>query len=528
MLFILTDDQGYGDLGYHGNKDIRTPQLDAFCAQSVAFTDFHVSPVCSPTRACLLTGRYNHRTGVIDVSHGRATLRPDEVTLADSMGAAGYRTGIFGKWHLGDNYPLRPIDQGFQEALVHRGGGISQKGGPHGNTYLDPILEHNGKAKKYKGYCTDVFTDAAMQFIQNSGDEPFFVYLPTNCPHTPLQIEDKWVAPYEARGIDPVTAKYYGMVTNIDYNVGRLLVKLQELGLERDTIVVFMTDNGADVERGPIPRRYSAGLRGKKGTPYEGGIRVPCYFRWPGVFEPDRKIDRHAAHIDFLPTILDLCHVERREGFPLDGLSLAPLLMGEAADWPDRTIFIHLERNRHVPEKYLNCSARNQRYKMVNGVELYDMSQDPGEQHDLAGEKPKVLAQLNREYEAWFDDIMDDGRWQLVPNYVGDDHQNPVTLSLMDRRRPSEGSPDGHYEVDVRRAGSYEIKVDFYETEEETCELLFKLGSTELRAPLGLGVNTHTFTGVELKKGLGQLYCRVTGKLRNAKPLKFYIHMKRL
>ncbi len=527
VVFILTDDQGYGDLGCHGDKDIRTPNLDTLCKESVEFTDFHVNPVCSPTRACLLTGRYNHRVGVVDVSHGRATMRPDEVTLAETLGQAGYRTGIFGKWHLGDNCPMRPIDQGFQEALVHRGGGIAQKGGPHGNKYLDPILEHNGTAKKYTGYCTDIFTDAAMTFIEKNRNEPFFVYLPTNCPHTPLQIEEKWSAPYKARGMHPRTADYYGMVTNIDFNVGRLLAKLQKLGLEDDTIVVFMTDNGPDIERVGIPARHTAGLRGKKGTPYEGGIRVPCWFRWPGVFEPDKKVDRHAAHIDFLPTVLDLCDVERQGGFPIDGVSLAPLLHGTAADWPDRTVFIHLERNLHVPEAYGNCSARTQQYKMVNGTELYDMAVDPGEQHDISGQKPEMLEQLRSEYEAWFDDVMDDDRWQAVPTHIGDARQNSVTLSLMERRHPRENFPDGNWEVDVKHAGPYDIQIDFHETLETTNEVLFKLGDVALRAGLARDATTHTFEGVSLPKGPAQLEAKVTGKLRQSKPLKFYMHLRR-
>ncbi len=334
VILILTDDQGFGDLSCHGNPHLRTPHIDSLARAGVEFTQFHVSPVCSPTRSCLMTGRYNYRTGAIDTFLGRAMMYPEEVTLAEMLGSAGYRTGIFGKWHLGDNYPMRAIDQGFQEAVNHLGGGISQPSDlPGGSSYFDPVVMHNGRVQQYKGYCTDVFTSEAIRFIEENRARPFFTYLATNAPHSPLQVDEKYVAPFRAKGLDETTAKVYGMVTNLDENIGRLLDRVKALGIEDNTIVIFMTDNG------PQQPRYNAGMRGRKGTVYEGGIRVPFFVRWPRSLKPGRTVDRLAAHIDVVPTLLDACGVPAPKGLRLDGRSLMPLLRREKAEWPDRMIF---------------------------------------------------------------------------------------------------------------------------------------------------------------------------------------------
>jgi arylsulfatase A-like enzyme len=319
VVFILTDDQGYGDVGIHGNDKIRTPNMDRVAREGIQFTQFHANPVCSPTRASLMTGRYYYRTGVVDTYLGRSMMYPDEVTVAEMLAPAGYRTGIFGKWHLGDNYPLRAIDQGFQDAVVIKGGGLRQPAGiPGGDGYFDPILLNNGKPQRYQGYCTDIYTDEALKFMERNRTRPFFLYLPTNAPHGPLEIGDSWVEPYRKMGLSDTTAKIYGMVANVDHNIGRVLAKLSELKLEQDTIVIFMTDNGP--QQGD---RFNGGMRGRKGTVYEGGIRVPFFVRWPRMVQPGTKTDRLAAHIDVLPTLLDAC------GAPLPGsvteLALSPL-----------------------------------------------------------------------------------------------------------------------------------------------------------------------------------------------------------
>ena len=295
IILIVTDDQGYGDIGYHGNKIIKTPQMDKLAEESTEFTNFYAAPVCAPTRASLMTGRYNYRTGVIHTSRGGAKMHGDEITLAEILANAGYKTGIFGKWHLGDNYPMRAMDQGFQESLVHKSGGLCQTPDLP-NDYFDPKLWHNGKPVQSEGYCTDIFTDAAIGFIETNRSRPFFVYLPTNAPHTPLIVGDEYSKPYEDMGLEPGVAKIYGMLTNLDDNLGRILNALQRLNLEKKTLVIFRGDNG------PEGVRFNSGLRGRKQSVYEGGIRVPFFIRWPGRIEAGRKIDRIAAHIDIFPT----------------------------------------------------------------------------------------------------------------------------------------------------------------------------------------------------------------------------------
>ena len=322
IILVLADDQGYGDVGIHGNEKIRTPNLDRFAKEGSEFTRFYVSPVCAPTRASLMTGRYYYRSGVLQTYRGGAMMHGDETTLAEMLKGAGYRTGIFGKWHLGDSYPMRPTDQGFDETLVHKAGGITQPP-DQPNSYFDPLLWQNNKPVRGKGYCTDIFFDAALHFIEQNREKPFFTYIATNAPHTPLEVSDQAVAPYRAMGLDDTTARIYGMVENIDKNFGRLLAKLDELGLRRNTVVIFLTDNG------PQQQRYTAGLRDRKASVYEGGIRAISLWQWPAAFPQPRKIGRMAAHIDVAATLLEMTGTQPLASRTLDGKSLLPLLKGE-------------------------------------------------------------------------------------------------------------------------------------------------------------------------------------------------------
>ncbi|HID07217.1 MAG TPA: N-acetylgalactosamine 6-sulfate sulfatase, partial [Armatimonadetes bacterium] len=391
---MITDDQGYGDLGCHGNPVIQTPNLDWLHAHSTRLTNFHVDPLCSPTRAALMTGRYSCRVGVWATILGRSLLRREEATMADIFAANGYRTGIFGKWHLGDNYPFRPQDRGFQEVLVHGGGGIGQTPDFWGNDYFDDTYWHNGRPEAFKGYCTDVFFDAALKFIEANRDHPFFAYIATNAPHSPFHVPEKYAEPYLKMGVPQHRARFYGMITNIDENVGRLLTRLRECGLEGDTIVIFTTDNGTSA--GYDPRTgdgYNAGMRGIKGSAYDGGHRTPCFIRWAGELQEGRDISSLTAHFDLLPTLIELCGLENPERIQFDGISLVPLLTGAVRDLPDRTIIVHTQQIDH-PQKWRTCAVMTNRWRLVNGGELYDMTIDPGQEKNVANQYQDVVKEL--------------------------------------------------------------------------------------------------------------------------------------
>jgi arylsulfatase A-like enzyme len=496
VILIITDDMGHGDLGVHGNPIIKTPHLDRFAKQSVRMQRFFVSPVCSPTRSSLLTGRYNYRTGVVDTFIGRSMMHPDEVTLAELLAAIGYRTGIFGKWHLGDNYPLRAMDQGFHEALVLKGGGIGQPSDPPGGeSYFDPVLQHNGKQVRKKGYCSDVFTDAAMDFIAKNRDGPFFCYLAFNAPHTPLQIPERYHQMYAKVNLahdqfpkigQPLvgkvnfddTAKVYGMVTNIDDNLGRLFAKLEELNLAENTIVIFLTDNG------PQQVRYNSGMRMRKGSVHEGGVRVPFFVRWPAQLPKDRDVDRIAAHIDIVPTLRAACGVPQHPVSQLlldkdlakhrvDGVNLLPLWKGQEIAWPDRTLYVQWHRG-DVPQLHRACAARSQKWRLVQPegagekplpakfrFQLYDMDKDPYEQHDVADQHSDVVASMKAGYETWFKDVSSTRGYDPPRIHVGSDKEPVSVLTRQDWRGPKAGwgpKSVGHWEIEVARAGKYEIK----------------------------------------------------------------------
>jgi len=470
VLLIMTDDQGYGDLSCHGNKLLKTPALDKLHAQSVRLTDFHVDPCCSPTRAALLTGLYSTRTGVWHTVMGRSLLRRGAVTMADVFAASGYRTGIFGKWHLGDNYPFRPQDRGFQEVVIHGGGAIGNVPDYWGNDYFDDTYLHNGKPQRYKGYCTDVWFNQAIKFIKANRERPFFCYLPTNVPHGPWRVPEKYAEPYR----DKVgrVANFYGMIANFDENLGRLLEELKKLGLEENTIVIFLSDNGTaggvQMDRaGHATGRYNAGMRGAKIWEYDGGHRVPCFIRWPaGRIGGGRDVEPIAAHFDLLPTLVELCKLKPPAGLKTDGRSLVPLLKDPAADWPARTLFVHNQRVDH-PVKGKNCQVMTDRWRLVNRGELYDIKADPGQKNDVAAAHPRVVEKLRKKYEAWWDDMA--AHFDVYDRTViGSDKENPVTLwthdwhgpQLWDQSQVRRASPrNGFWAIEVERDGKYQIEL---------------------------------------------------------------------
>lgn len=499
VIILITDDQGYGDLSLHGNPHLQTPHLDSIGRQGVQFTQFHVNPVCSPTRASLLTGRYYYRTGVVDTFLGRSMMHADETTLAELLRSAGYRTGLFGKWHLGDNYPLRPIDQGFEESLNCTGGGLTQPSDPPGNTYFDPLLRHNGNWERRKGYCTDIFIGAAIEWIERHHKNPFFAYIATNAPHTPLQVDESYVLPFRKLGLDETTAKVYGMVRNLDAAVGRLLGALRRLKLEQDTIVIFLTDNG------PQQDRYNAGMRGRKGTVYEGGIRVPFFLRWPRRFAPG-VITQLAAHIDVLPTLLEACGIPRPKDVLLDGRSLMPLLEGKTAAWLPRTLFFQWHRGDR-PNPHQNAAAMDGRFKLVNGVELYELMADPAEKSDISSRWPELVRTLRQAYERWFADVSATRNFEPPRIFLGTDHENPVTLTRQDWRGPrASWNPDGlgHWEVDVRRGGLFRITLRMAPVAGHA-QAVFRLGGAMRSATLAPGAEQLRLEPLELAAGPGRL-----------------------
>jgi arylsulfatase A-like enzyme len=487
ILVVITDDQGYGDLGAHGNPVLKTPHLDAFTKESVRLKRFHVSPVCSPTRSSLLTGLWNYRTGVVDTFIGRSMMRPGVPTLAEHLSASGYRTGLFGKWHLGDHYPLRPEDRGFGTTLWHHGGGLAQPsdlpGGVPGKEYFDPMLTKNGKDTPTKGYCTDVFTDAAVDFITAADAKPFFAYVAFNAPHGPLQVPDADAAPYRKLAITADTfpkvgqpwfaqkpdakqvADAYGMIANLDANFGRLMKTLADQKLADNTVVLFLTDNG------PGGVRFNSGLRNRKGTVYDGGIRVPCYVRWPAKLKPG-LIDTPLAHVDITPTLLDMTGTKPAKEVAFDGVSFLPLLTGEKKALPDRTLFLQWHRGDE-PEKFRGFTAIGPKYKLVQAAgtgpnanwkpkfELFDLPADEFEQTDLAEKLPDEVAKLKTEYEAWFASVTKLG---FAPPRIplGTKAEPTVRLTRQDWRGPNAdwtGTGLGHWVIEPTKDGEYEVTV---------------------------------------------------------------------
>jgi len=496
VILIITDDQGYGDFGFYGNPHIKTPFLDNLAAMSTRFNQFYVCPVCAPTRAGLMTGRYALRTGVYDTYNGGAIMHADEVTLAEILKNAGYSTGIFGKWHLGDSYPFRPVDQGFNTSLIHHAGGIGQPGDHFNNfmnpdsSYFNPVLFSNGNEVKTEGYCSDIFTMAAMDFIENNQrdkvNKPFFLYLAFNAPHTPLQLPGEYFDMYkdvsitsgnypdkgsfpEMNAKDIEDAKrVYGMVTNIDNNLQLLFQKLTELELVEHTIIIFLTDNG------PQQRRYTAGFRERKGSVYEGGIRVPSFWYWKGNFAENFEIDDPAANIDVLPTILDLCNVNIPPGLDLDGRSLTPLIRGEVKALPERTLFFEWQRG--YTEPYRNIAVRKGNYKMVGnieyyedpiGLELYHITDDPYEMNDISDINPGIVKDLKIELDQWYSEVISNEKLVNPPRIIiGSDHENPVILNRNDWKSPKAkqwDSPDayGYWDITFVSDGQYDVIIHF-------------------------------------------------------------------
>ncbi len=412
IVLIVTDDQGWWDLGGHGNEAIETPNLDRLAADGVELTRFYVQPVCAPTRAGLMTGRHYLRTGVYNTRFGGDTLDPGERTLPEALREAGYRTGMFGKWHLGEHRRFHPDQRGFDEAIYFSAG--------HTERYWEPdALLRNGTPVHVRGHITDVLTDAGATFVRSRGDAPFFLYMAYNVPHTPLIVSDALHEKYLGKGVASSDARVYGLVEQCDAAVGRLLEVIDSEGIRDRTAVFFISDNGG------VSRHYRAGLRGGKGSVYEGGVLSPFFARWPGTFQAGRKMAARASHLDLYPTLLEMAGGGDSGGRVLDGRSLLPLLTGETEESPHRRLF-HIW-DRHAPSVASRWAVSGPRYKLV-GDELYDLESDPGERTDLAGRLPEVAGALRREFLAWLTDVTAGRTFEPVPIPVGDGLEDPVDL----------------------------------------------------------------------------------------------------
>lgn len=473
IVVVICDDLAWGDLGCHGNADVHTPTLDALHAAGTRLTRYCSGPLCTPARASLMTGRYHLRTRAFDTYLGRAMLDPDERTIANVLHDAGYATGMFGKWHLGDNAPSRPHDMGFDEALYHLGGGLRQPGAIGRDSYFDPDLVHNGKRVQSRGYCTDVFTDAALDFIDRHASQPFFCFLSTNAPHTPLEIAEHLVERYRQAGLPEPTARLYAMVENIDANVGRILARLDALKLTGNTLVVFTSDHGPCAGANHNGEyRFNGGLRGGKGMLYEGGIRVPCLWKWPRRFKAGRDLDCVTSPIDVLPTLAAAAGVASPGDRVIDGENLLPLLTGQAdADiFAHRSLFMQWHRGTE-PRRFQNAACIQQRFKWYRpherDDELYDLVTDPFEQHNLVARHPDRVAAMRDAYARWFEDVSNTRPDNFAPTPIrlASTDADPVLLTWQDWRpyRDEEGwcvDNPGWWRVHVPHEARFDVEVD--------------------------------------------------------------------
>lgn len=484
VVFIITDDQGYGDLGCTGNPVIKTPHMDALAAESSTLDDYHVAPTCSPTRAALLTGHWTNRTGVWHTINGRSMLRENEVTLGQLLKDNGYETGMFGKWHLGDNYPYRPEDRGFTEVYRHGGGGVGQTPDYWDNSYFDGHYFHNGKAVPAKGFCTDVFFEAGHTFIRKcvAAKKPFFAYISTNAPHGPLHCPQKYMDLYKDQPAG--TAAFFGMITNIDDNLGKTRSLLRDLGVADNTIFIFTTDNGTASGAGV----FNAGMRGQKGSEYDGGHRVPFFLHWPaGRMNRKNAVQEIAHAVDVVPTLLDLTGSSPPDGLEFDGVSVRALLDPTTdVDWAGRMLVTDSQRVVD-PIKWRKSAVMSNRWRLVNGKELYDIKVDPGQKADVAEKHPDQVARMREFYDKWWAEL-EPTFAQTTELHLGAPGQNAVTLTSHDwigentppwnqgqirhatanRKDPAPTlRHESHWAIKVVTPGTYEIAVSRWPQEAE-------------------------------------------------------------
>lgn len=461
VLVILTDDQGYGDMSCHGNPVLKTPNMDRLHSESVRFTDFHSAPMCTPSRGQLMTGQDALRNGATSVTAGRAIIRRSLPTMADIFASNGYRTGIFGKWHLGDNYPYRPMERGFQDATYFRGFGMSSAP-EFDNDYFNGLYHRNGVPHRFEGYCTDFWYGEAMKWMdeRRRKNERFFCYLPSNAVHAPTWVAEKYASLYRKPGLP---AEFFGMCVNLDENLGKMHDFLEKTGLRDNTVVVFMSDNGATGGY----KVWNAGMRGRKTMLYDGGHRVPCFMSWPkGGFGTPRDIGGPAEMQDVLPTVIDLCGLRKPDNATFDGHSLAGFLRdGKTKTLPDRMLVVQYGQ---IPVKWDSCTIWG-KYRLVRGEELYDIRSDPGQEKDLAKAQGDVVKKMRDHYEGWWGGI-EPKLHDFCHISIGSKYENPTRLTCSDwldvycdnpgHVSNAVGGPTGGpWNVLVEQDGDYEITI---------------------------------------------------------------------
>ena len=534
VILIVTDDQGYGDMSCHGNPWLQTPNLDRLHAESVRLEDYHVEPVCTPTRASLMTGRYASRVGAWTVTQGRQLLNVDEVTMADLFSGSGYRTGMFGKWHLGDPWPYAPRFRGFQNIVRHLAGGIDEIGNPIANDFFDDTYYRNGVPERIDGYCTNVFFAECRRFVTEESGKPFFVYLALNAMHSPHTVAEKYAAPFRADGHSEQRAKFFGQIINFDENLGRLLDCLDTHQLAENTIVVFMGDNGTAAGAGNRPNDgFNAGMRGKKGSVYEGGHRVACFIRWPRRLEAGQEIEQLTSCRDWLPTLIEACDLDAPENVRFDGRSLLPLLAGRVESWPERTLFVERQGDQPTLDKpngprarYPHYAVLTEAWRLVDG-QLFHVVDDPGQKRNVAAKHADIVRDLRSRYERHFADVFSDGadytRFQL-----GAAEENPTLLTVRDWH-PTEGDViwrqeqlgddtlaiNGSWAVNVVRAGRYSIRLSRFPDDAPQAmgatKAVLRIGGQEFEKELD-GMEASVYFELDLPQRHGLLQSWLSGE----------------
>ena len=528
IIIVMTDDQGYGDLGCHGHPLLKTPQIDEFYKDALRLTNYHVDPTCAPTRSALMTGRYSARVGVWHTVQGRHLLREREITMANILKDNGYATGIFGKWHLGDAYPYRPEDRGFTHVVTHGAGGVGQVPDYWGNDYFNDTYYVNGEFVKFEGFCTDVWFDEAKKFMktQIAKKKPFFTYITPNAPHGPMRAPQKYLDMYNTTKVKGTKVEaFFGMITNIDDNFGELRKFLKEEGVEDNTLLIYTTDNGSSSGVAV----YNAGMTGAKNSNFDGGHRVPFIFTWPkGNLMGGRDIDQLTAHMDILPSFIEMFGLKAPK-IDFDGTSLKKIIKGDQTALRDRVLLVESQRVKD-PVKWRNTAVMSDQWRLLNAKQLYNIRKDPAQKNDVSGQHPEVKQRLLAAYDKRWEDLSSEHHI-FSPLVIGAKEENPVTLTSHDQmvekglpkwNQPSVKGNSNHlapWVVRVDSSGDYEISVRRWAAEADkginekyeakapmgVVKAFIKVDDIDLEKVIPEGAKEVTFK-VKLKAGQKELF----------------------